>query len=201
MVDGAQAGGPKIAQPTDLDGGRLAGQRWQAAAVRQSRQVHQDVDAVLLNAGGQGVIAQVENAVPVRHVLLEALGDFVFGTLGDVGKQFNLRGVMVLEQGLQEIGAGMLSKVPRQVAHTQPPRRLAVVAVAPGRDAMLNGADQVVGELLLLGSVNARRVQVRRAEGGLGGQEIGRQFNGLSVSRPSTGQVTCFEVQAGQQLV
>jgi hypothetical protein len=134
VVDAAEAAGAEIADPATLDGRGLAGEGEQAAVRGVAGQIDEDVDAVGLDLRCQLGVREREDAVPVRDVVAQPIGDAVFdGVVGvRMQREAGVAGEFG-EHGLDEVRHGVGAKVAGDEADAQRALGVARVCVAwPG---------------------------------------------------------------------
>jgi len=100
-----------ISGPGNLIRGRTGGENLQAAGAQVPGEVHEDVDGVLPDLPRGGFMGQGGDVPPVVDQALQPRGDGVGGGQVGVGIHLHLGGIVMGEQGLQEIGHRMLPEV------------------------------------------------------------------------------------------
>ena len=156
-------------------------------------EVDEQVDAVLADPGGDSVVGLAPGIAPLVGEAAQPLAGRV-GRL-DVGVAEDLDGLAVVgaQQRLDEEGDGVLAEVGGDVAHAQPPRRVAIAAVVgPARRGQVIGVlhrpAAVLGEdghgVMGARVVHQKKqVRMRATEGGVEGDRASRGLDRVAEAR------------------
>ena len=128
------AGGSGIGQPGNLNGRRPAREQQGPAAGHVHGQIDEDVDAILLNDGGQRLIVQGPHFAPMVGQPLDAPGEVIGALHAGIAEYFEGPVVVPREQGNREQRLTMIAEIRRDIADAQPARGRRVVCVAACRE-------------------------------------------------------------------
>ena len=119
VVHGLQAGGGAVGEVGDLQGCRLAGEDEEAAALHEHGKVHEDVDGVRANEGGDLIVADAFDGVPVIRVSPDVGGECV-GRF-DVAVAKDLDGGVVVggHERLKKAADGVIAEIRGDVTDTE----------------------------------------------------------------------------------
>ncbi len=129
VVDGLDAGGVRVAQPGCLDGGGFPGEGGEVTFPGVSAEVDEDVDFVAGDLLGELVVVQACDLMPFVGEGSESVGHRVGSEGGGVADVPDVIGVVAVEDGLEEVGAGVDAKVVGNVADPQGPVGIGSVGV------------------------------------------------------------------------
>ena len=129
VVNGRKAGGARIGKPGDLNGRRLAGEDQQTIPGHVHGQVDENVDPVLADEPGDLLVGKTDDAPPDVGERTEPRGDLV--RTSDIGIAINLEVLVIVcgQKGRREKRLGMVAKVGRNIADSQPAVGRAVVGM------------------------------------------------------------------------
>src|SRR5882672_490146 len=188
IVDASQAGRVQVSEPGCLYRSRLLGENAETKNAGMPREIHQDVNPVLVDRVGELVVGHRLRVAKDIRPFLDRLRDLVRGRTGRVAEDL----VRVsLDHREREQGDRMPPEIAREVADAQTPLRVFdVPELKPWRDCFLEalaerlvpGEERVAGKLLRAGErkqLRGLQVELFRSEFS-GGREA---FESLSYFR------------------
>ena len=144
VVDAPESGGREIAKIRGLYRRRLEGKDPQPTVRRVPGQVHQDVDAILIDLSRDVLVALAHRRSPVVRLTLDALRhDVGFGDLR-ITVHLDMATVVPLEQRFEKVAHGMAFEIRRDVAHLEPLIRILHAPMAESLATSLAATESVV---------------------------------------------------------
>ena len=158
IVHGAHAGGIRIAQKSHLQRRRFARKKQQPVAARVAGQIHQNVDCIALDQGCRLRIVQRADVAPAMPVHAQAgLG---YGRIA-IAADCIRTALVLLQEGMNEIGRRMSEKIGRHIADAQAALRLGCIGIIV---ILPNGIGQAPAPVEMLGGGGLGTGAVRKIE-------------------------------------
>ena len=127
VVNRRKAGGARIGKPRDLYGRRLAGEDQKTIPGHVHGQVDENVDPILAHQADDLIVGQAGDVAPDVGERTEARGGCVRTSNIGVAKNLEVLVIMCREKARHEKRLGVVAKVRRNIADSQPAVERAVV--------------------------------------------------------------------------
>ena len=116
VIDAAQPRGEGIADHGGLDRGGLAREDGKRVMGGMSRQIHQDMDAIVADQARRRIGVEGGDGAPRKVIALDTPADVVVARPGRVAEHLEARPVVTLQDRLDPHGGGMIAEIRRDIA-------------------------------------------------------------------------------------
>ncbi len=149
IIDGVQPGGVWISEPRHLNRCGFAGKDQQTVVRGVPRQIHKDVNLVLMYLFGNLGIILSHRAPPMVGKFFDLLRHLIAFLGLRIGEYLHLGSVMGMEEGFNKVRAGVLAEIRGDIADAEPFVRGPVVPMGPDLLCQRLCVGVVPGEMLL----------------------------------------------------